>query len=670
NGAANWPTFCFNGSLLSFASDDPSKPYTLADNHGSASKNTCGIFFSRAQPVEVCVQDITGNASADVIFGLKIQDMFSDGSTRSWPCTTNFVKTGAGTLQLNNYECNYVGDVVVSNGTLECNAGRAHIDKTTSTLGNPARAHTVYVEKDGCLLYAHNDIVAQFYYDSKIRIHVRGGTLKQNNNLVNSFGPLVLEDATLSYYGRPGESGDNKWPTFGFSDVTFKGTKAYVLSEPEYSDSRFAFGMNGMANVYVDRIVSDGTVASGKVDVDIGVRINDCAGIWRGIGPRKSTFCKTGPGVLKLSNISSNFSGDLEVNEGVYWLGKRGTIEEVDRGPLGNLMDANKTVRVCGTGELYFEQSDTLGQFGATMVSTLVVSNGTLRFKGGTCNGLPRMRLYDPHFVYANGTSSQNGIQQSNLTWGLMAWRFPVSFDGTKPIVLPAASYGYLSLGYSSDFEERENVYYGRTELEVNDITKDAAVDVTIGLDIQSLPHWSKAESIFASKSYRCGLLKTGAGTLRLTGKLYCPQPTRIHAGTLLFDGSLGSQYSGWAKSAMQVETGAYLGGSGTVESVTIAEGAGFASTPDATEPLKVSTVSLPPSRNVVLNLACTNDLTKMAGLTMPIVKAAAGLENANFIVRYNGGQELPKGYLMYATMKDGVVAGRIYKGGVLVIFR
>ena len=668
-----WPTYLIMGEWLEFSSDTTT-PYVFPSYQNG------GLFMSRGKPVDIRVPDITGNDNADVTFNVPIVDTYYASAEQKvpggwgvgdrWYCGTNFVKTGSGTLTLGSMESTFRRDVVVSNGTLKLvgRAARAGVNINT-TLGLSHVPHTVYVEPGAKLEFTTSDHLGQFYNEpTGITIHVRGGTFAQAANTVNGLGPLVLDNATLRYSGTTGG-----WPTLGFSDVTFKGTSAYTLAS--VSDSYFAFGMNGMRNLRVEKIVSDGTYASASTpDVTISSLIKDSANVWSGYGPRKSTFRKTGPGLLKLASYISDFTGDVEIREGVVTLVRKGTTQCPTSGPLGNMM-ADRTVSVCGTGELYIESSDMLSQACADYVASFVVSNGTVRFKSGTINAWPTVKFYDANLVYGNGVGASSTGDAA--AWGLWAFRYPVTFDGTKPLSLPSnGSNNIISLGYASDFREEYVASsgltncYGKTEFCVKDMTGDPCVDVDIGMGIQSLPYWttaSSADNIYRNRRHRCGLLKTGAGTLRIGGTFTCPENTRINEGALVFDGTLAEQNTGWGKSTMQVQSGAYLGGSGTVENVVIEEGGGFTSVLGQTEPLTINgTVTLPSSGNVPVNIVCTNNIKKIDSISMPIVKSA-NLAGAKFVPVFNGGATLPSRLCMSVSVRDGVVYGTINKKGMVI---
>lgn len=660
-GAANWPTITMNGSWLEFACDDPTKPYVITGATGSNN----GFFLGRTRPIDVRVPDITTNSDPDVTFNVMLKDIVSSGVC-AWPSGTNMVKTGAGTLVL-AFTNTFCRDLVVSNGVLECTGNKAQIGGTASCLGDPTKAHTIHVEKDATLFFGKSDLQGQFYNDSKIAIHVKGGTLKQVAKVTNGLGPLILEDATIEY------SGTNGWPTLGFSDVTFRGTKAYML--PAVDGSVLYFGANRMSNVYVDDIVSGGSY-TGAEDVTIASLVGDCTATWvgGGQGPRPCRFRKTGPGVLYLSNTSNAFTGDVEVTQGVLKLARIGPVETPPMGPLGNLQ-TGKRVTVCDQGELYVPYGDCLSQFCSDLNYTLTVSNGTLRFANSTVNAFPRLELYDPVFVYTTGVIS-SGYEDTSYGWGLWAFRYPVTFDGTKPIEWPNnGDYNLISLGYSSDMQvayaEGTSLtnFHGKTEFKVKDITGDGRADVVIGLDVQSLPHWTRTTSMFKNCRWRCGLLKAGVGTLELTGKFSCPEETRIAEGTLFFDGTLREQVSGWGVSTMRVQSGAYLGGSGTVSNVVVEAGGGFAASVGQTAPLMIAGALTVSGGTVPVEITNVGDsAVDIQALDVPVV-TASNVGTFACSVKVNG-QDAPKNWRYVAYVKDGVLRCRSALWGLMISIR
>lgn len=185
------------------------------------------------------------------------------------------------------------------------------------------------------------------------------------------------------------------------------------------------------------------------------------------------------------------------------------------------------------------------------------------------------------------------------------------------------------------------------------------------------MPYWTSPNNLARPNlRYRCGLKKTGPGTLRLGGKFTCPKSTKIEEGALVFDGTLAEQNSGWGLSAMEVKSGAYLGGTGTVHDVTIEEGGGFTSVLGRTGALEIGgAVTLPSSGDVRINIVCTNDMQSLVSYTVPVVTASK-LAGAKFVPVFNGGATLPPNFGMTAVVHDGIVYGAIARKGMIITIR
>jgi len=93
------------------------------------------------------------------------------------------------------------------------------------------------------------------------------------------------------------------------------------------------------------------------------------------------------------------------------------------------------------------------------------------------------------------------------------------------------------------------------------DITGDYQSDVTFETPLQNIPDWGGVV-------YKCGLLKSGEGTLRLASTVNTfTGPTVVTQGVLRVDGAL-------ITSAVTIRTNGGLGGTGTVSTVTMEDGA------------------------------------------------------------------------------------------------
>ncbi|HNX33460.1 MAG TPA: autotransporter-associated beta strand repeat-containing protein [Kiritimatiellia bacterium] len=684
-------------------------------------ESTCGFTFGKYEPSDLVVADITGNANSDVIFGLPIGYTPYDNGVN-----TRFTKKGPGTLELSYPKNFYTGDVSVAEGTLFLNGRQVSRTAPYSPLGNPRVPHRLYVGTNAVLHFNQSDVMGQAYSRSLITIEVDGGTLKQTAGKVNSFGPLVLNNAKLDYSGhaagnvsyQPGyytnaanvvtvsnqvvsttsggetttvtnqisantvatylatpidavlaqytnrisvaytnfvyqsevyevTQGDvtvatstnvflatytnvvtatlwlmnAKWGTFYFDgDVAFKGTNAYTLANNNTSLMRC--GINGM--VY---FTPDDITGNANVDVTVSMPIDDGPAPWGDVKqfPVPSNFGKRGPGTLSLANHASTFSGDIDVAEGVLLVPYGGNGENKVNSCVGNPQVTTRTLLVRSGGELSFMQSDTLGQLASSVKMATVVSNATLRLANGTCNGFGPLTFHNAKVIYNGGTASSK-------VWGVMGLGGRTVFEGTNAYTFAVVgSNCRFSLGYSLDFSVDYPVgktnYNGKTEFVVRDITADANPDVTFEAPLQDIPAWPNSPTFFKNVTFKCGLLKSGSGTLRLasTDNSYSG-PTLVTQGVLRVDGSLSA-------SAVTVKSGGFLGGTGTVADVTLEDGAGFDVLASQTVPLKVSALT---ANGGVVRVRNQTGLAPVA-LNAPFLQVAGGFDASKWTVAMDG---------------------------------
>lgn len=607
-----WRCLAFYGEWVKFTGRTP----YVFPLYGDAARGSCGLMMGHVSPTEVYVEDITGNADIDVNFQLPVVRVDRAGSAGS---NGSFKKTGPGRLNLASAFNTITGDVEVAEGELSMNGNRAALDAVTSCFGRTDIAHTFKVDPGATLHLTASDLNGQFYKETKTAIHVKGGTFSQQNGLVNGLGPVIFENAKIDFSGYASWGYNvvdgtvtnyvsGVWPTLGFTDVTFKGTNAYNLSR--LNNSNLAFGQCGTPGVIrVEEITGDA-----KDDVTLDVPIIDSP-LWAACRDGilvstnhpgvVSSLRKTGPGTLYLKNNSSTFTGDVIVEGGVLSLGVRGNQEEPASGPLGNFRSGLKrTVTVCNGAELRYNATDTFGQLSALMLNTtFVISNATVRLLDTTSNGLPDLKLYDAKLIYDRGL----------YDYGSFAFNGSVEFDGTKPYVFPVSKIAdsqdnscRLGLGWLSDLEVTQangrEVWNGKTEMYVKDITGDAEPDVTFEVQLYKRTRWA-GTTLYKDVDIVAGLLKTGPGTLRLAhpNNSY-PGGTRVAEGTLQLDGVLAS-------SAVTVNGGAYLSGTGSVTTVTMDDGSGFFARVGSTGVRVTKSLTLPDSGTVNVDIANPDNL-------------------------------------------------------------
>ena len=572
-GGRNWAMLNI-GSNATFKGETP----YVFDQRGPVQ---CQINMGKCCPTQLWVDDITGDDAADVTFAIPVFNVANPAPGWTGGFATRFNKYGPGTLTLASSLNDFTGTVNVIEGTLVAAANYASLTASNSVMGNPRVCHQFFVGTNATLVFAKNDIMGQAWSSPQIEIVVSGGTLLQSNNMVNAFGPLVLDNASLVYSGRNGE-----WGTLVFDgDVTFRGSNAYDLAI--VNDSRIRCGHNRMTYFDVEDI--PGT----NIDVTIEMQINDCIA-WAGGGlpPQPSRLGKRGPGTLRLNNPSSTFTG-ARCRGRVLQCRSAQLSKTKTYSCIGNPQVSTRSVTVHSGGELSFLASDTFGQLASSVQLSAIVSNATLRLANNTCNGFGPLTLYNANIVYNSGTASSR-------TWGVMGLGGKTVFDGTNAYTFAVNGNNCrFNLGYSLDFYTdvvgSTTNYHGKTEFVVRDITTNADTDVTFKAPLQNIPDWG-GTTLFKGILFKCGLLKSGAGTLCLasTDNSYT-DPTVVTQGVLRVDGSLTT-------SAVTVKNGGGLGGTGTVSNVTLEDGARFDVFANQTVPLKVSSLTLEGGGTVIVH--------------------------------------------------------------------
>ena len=173
----------------------------------------------------------------------------------------------------------------------------------------------------------------------------------------------------------------------------------------------------------------------------------------------------------------------------------------------------------------------------------------------------------------------------------------------------------------------------------------------------------SGSNTLYSTTYFRTGLLKTGPGTLRLNSTdatHYYTEATRVNGGALLVDSRT------FLSTNVIVQTGASIGGTGTVARVTIEAGGGFTAAPGQSRALTAQSISLPGDGIVRLDVPYVGEVGELVPFCIPIV-TATGLENAKWHVTMNGG-EAPDGFDVTAVIENGIVYGCVTKQGLKML--
>ena len=676
-GAQDSSTFwgSFSMANLYFSGDRQVVFAASGSGNNNSSGMSIGKFGAQRQGI-IDVPDMTGNDNSDVI--IRVPIIWSSGNETDPGIASGFRKTGAGTLELGDgtahaYNSTYTGDVDVVEGTLFMNTGNAtDASDRSSVFGAQRYPHTFTVHPGATLHLGASDTMGQFYAENNVTIHVNGGTLKQTANKTNGFGPLILENATVSYSGVTGA-----WPTLGFGGgLTVIGTNTLTFANTDNATLFFAKRDGSASDCYVAEISGKGT-ADDTTDLKFSARIADAPNWNTKHSAVAFNMRKTGPGMLELANASSTTTGRIEIVEGTVKLATalsntEPRFECPTSSTIGNLSSSDLSVVVNG-GTLWITQNDQFGQANAVNNFTLAVTNGTIRQTSGKVNAMPFLDLYDATLDYSGANSGAGGDTTQFQPYGTFVFAQRVRFDGTRPYDLQnVGGTCHFSLGWQNDSYQEidgEKIYqHGKTEFHVADITQNAEPDVTIGVVLKPALRWAgnTSNSLYANTYFRTGLLKTGPGTLRLNcctaaGKYYS-EATRVNGGTLLVDATTFNSTN------VIVQAGAYLGGTGTVARASIEAGGGFTAAPGQTRPLTLTAAELPTDGVVTLDVPYTGDVADLKRVRVPVVTADA-LAGANWRVTLNGAA-VPRGYAATAYVNNGIVYGSVFKNGIVIIVR
>lgn len=365
--SGQWASLVFNGDAT-FRGTSP---------HVISGVNNAALSFGYAVVPSVHVEEITGDAAADVTFNVQIIN-FGDGKP------SRFRKTGPGTLRLGNTGSSFTGNVVVAEGVLEVASGAAS-NTVVSVLGNPKAARKVRVESGATLKFTGSNTIATGYDSPEPELELAGGTLALASGSSSVFGPLTLEDATVTYNN--GHS--TAWGMMIFTKrVTFKGTQPCVFN-PVGSNNNFASGLNEETEMDVWDITG-----SSAIDAALNLPFINFGSV---TNTPPSRFRKAGPGTLSLGAANTS-TGALRVVEGVLridgsWSAVNSSVTAESGGYLGGTGTVARAV-FNGGG---FECS--MGQAGRLTAATVVAGEtGTVRLLNP--DGLPVTQLNVPFLTY------------------------------------------------------------------------------------------------------------------------------------------------------------------------------------------------------------------------------------------------------------------------------
>ena len=404
------------------------------------------------------------------------------------------------------------------------------------------------------------------------------------NNLINCLNGLAFTERSVFRYGgyANNQTALVGGPVFAFvvGGLRFTGDTPHIFSKARYTPSTgageafVALSARNPVTFTVDDITSDATV-----DADVNMN----AFVWgtNAVGATAIALVKDGPGTLKFSSLASGngkpFYGDIAVAEGAAVFAKQALLPA--QAEMGH--ERLQTLSVSNGAVLRFEVRNVMnGDLSHKPPLRIVIDHATFAFVTTDANaGLARAREWV--FDGAELVITNKGLSASAGVWGFLD---KAEFRGRKPYVFavnPSANANcqVLHVGYDP-----------ATELVVDDITGDSAADVTF-----SMPVYDTATN--NNMMVASGFVKKGAGTLAIASvRNRVSGDIRVDEGALRVEGVLTTPAS------VAIEAGGFLGGTGTVANVTLAEGAGFEIRPsDRGRPLDIRGDLALPARGVIV---------------------------------------------------------------------
>jgi len=504
------------------------QPYTFP----TYGKSDLFMILNSDPYTEINVSDITGDADTDVTFQFPFRNVVS------YP-DSGMIKTGPGSMRLESVRSDFEGNLEVREGELIA-VGPASGLTSESPLGARYYDRTLYVGTNATLTFPERNTMGPSESATpKIAITVDNAAFNIEGDFHTVLGDLTLDNSTFTY-------GDGYDATRGIlrlgGKLSLKGDTPYTFNPASAATTAF-FNLNDdpLTEINVADITGDAAR-----DAVFMVPFKDLA--YTDVDIRPSGFAKTGPGTLFLTNNTdrfSTFSGNIEVREGTLMAVRVGSGADPTASVLGNAR-VSRQIYVSTNATLVLAERNTLGSaLGANQLECeIYVDQGTLQLgppeKYRGVNTVGYLTLND-------GTLDFEAMQ--NDGWGFIKVARTFRLRGTQP-------YHFENTGSSGCFMVLNGGPY--TDFDVADITADSDVDVTFDFPFKN------------SSTTACGLIKSGAGTMRVTAASVYSAGTWITNGVLLVDGSLNTA------APLTVESGGWLGGTGTVGSVTLEAGAGF----------------------------------------------------------------------------------------------
>ena len=594
-------------------------------------------------------------------------------------------KWGAGDLTINS-RFDATGNFTCHAGRIFSRSGSWFPSEYRSTVGSMHNTRTISFEP-GTTIDATAALLGGPRVDNAIITTIFNGAR------VNLTGNQCFHYATFTNCSSVFASGGH---IICEADVKFKGhgLQPHVFGAAGDYQMAFKRGISNFATIHVDDLTGDGVTVDNVDDLIVSNRLSAITMSGNGATHLFNTsFHKEGKGTMVLANTNySSATGDIEVVEGRLVIA--GTAQGLGltysnwlHSAIGAVAGSRpRTLMVRNGAELELRSTFSTGALNTPQEWSLVVDGGTLIIDENVSANLGSLTLKDATFIYSNGQSS--GWFPS---WGTMTVGRKLAFAGSTPYDLTVPAHTgvrdipYLTLGFTLSSEKGNEPVkpawphltnlWTVVDFDVADITKDSETDAMIRLPIRNMVNMSYTDynntkingytyNPWQWCHFQGGIRKTGAGTLCLNGAISYTHTTEVAGGALLVDSSIATS------SGVTVDSGAWLGGTGTVSAVTVKDGGGFICYAGRNAANVLRVPSLTAEGDVVVRVANPDNLDKSAFrqdiVTLTAKPASVNLRN--WRISYEGDEDA-KAFGFGYDSSTGVVRAW-YSGGTMMIFR
>ena len=299
-----------------------------------------------------------------------------------------------------------------------------------------------------------------------------------------------LNGGTLALFGMRTTGTAETQGSFNFNGGTLK---AVATNNTDF------FALNaGMAAV----VKSGGAfIDTNTFNITIGQALLHDAGL--GATP-DGGLTKQSAGTLTLT-AGNTYTGTTTVNGGVLAFAGGGTLA------------ANAAITVGSGATLRFDRNDTFGGHAATVSQTITVNGGTITNGGNFFTTLGAVTL--------NG-GTINSIGGANASFPSFSLKGPITVGGSAASTISGS-------GANSQMLVGDITAGSQTTFNVADATGNSAADLVVSATLQN-------NNDSSLNPVATGILKTGVGTMNLTGANTYTGPTALNGGILAL-GSAGA---------------------------------------------------------------------------------------------------------------------------------